>query len=214
MDHTTSNKPAYTVAILILVISLYFVNYEGLSKVEEKTKPCPMSGASWIPRLELLGLNQSRIVKRCSPNYSDVVKVETWHWDIRLTELTPQVYNGECRNTPEVVVIAGSSEDVAEVVKFVRDQELELSVRSGGHSYACTSSRVMQHIRLVTGNMSSLWHWCCFQQGGVQLDLRGLNLIKLIETNASSTGSSFQLSAVYQTIILMTRLGCEAGTWG
>ena len=77
MDHTTSNKLAYTVAILILVISLYFVNYEGLSKVEEKTKPCPVSGASWIPRLELLGLNQSRIVKRCSPNYSDVVKVET-----------------------------------------------------------------------------------------------------------------------------------------
>ena len=142
IDHTTSNKPAYSVAILILLISLYFVKYEILSKVEEKTNSCPVSGASWIPRLELLALNQSRIVKRCSHNYSDVVKVETRHWDIKLTELTPQVYNGECRNTPEVVVIAGSSEDVAEVVKFVRDQELELSVRSGGHSYACTSSRV------------------------------------------------------------------------
>ena len=79
IDHTTSNKPAYSVAILILLISLYFVKYEILSKVEEKTNSCPVSGASWIPRLELLALNQSRIVKRCSHNYSDVVKVETRH---------------------------------------------------------------------------------------------------------------------------------------
>ena len=35
-----------------------------------------------------------------------------------------------------------------EVVKFVHNEEVELSVRSGGHSYACTSSRVTQHISI------------------------------------------------------------------
>ena len=41
-----------------------------------------------------------------------------------------------------MVVVARSPEDVAEVVKFVKMEDVELSVRSGGHSYACTSSRV------------------------------------------------------------------------
>ena len=55
-----------------------------------------------------------------------------------------QVYNGECTNRPDVIVEAGSVEDVARIIKFVGDHsdEIELSVRSGGHSYGCTSSRV------------------------------------------------------------------------
>ena len=70
-----SNKPAFIVAILILVISVYFVKYESDSLSEERNTPCQDSDALWISRLELLGLNHSRIVKRCSPNYNDVVKV-------------------------------------------------------------------------------------------------------------------------------------------
>ena len=54
-------------------------------------------------------------------------------------------------STPEVVVIAGSSKDVAEVMKFVRDKEEEHSVRSGGHSYACTS-RVTKHKHISIGH--------------------------------------------------------------
>ena len=71
-----SNKPAYIVAILILVISVYFVKYESDGLSEKRNTPCQDSDALWISRLELLGLNHSRIVKRCSPNYNDVVKVK------------------------------------------------------------------------------------------------------------------------------------------
>ena len=70
-----SNKPAYIVALLILVISVYFVKYESDGFSEKRNTPCQASDALWISRLELLGLNHSRIVKRCSPNYNDVVKV-------------------------------------------------------------------------------------------------------------------------------------------
>ena len=80
-------------------------------------------------------------MSRLSEHYLDItLKLH------RYIDLILKVYNGECRNTPEVVVVAGSSEDVAKVVQFVRDEKVELSVRSGGHSYACTSSRVTQHI--------------------------------------------------------------------
>ena len=83
-----------------------------------------------------------------------------------------QVYNGACTNSPELVVVAGSTEDVAEVVKFVAErEEVELSVRSGGHSYSCTSSRA----------------------GGLQLDLRGLRAVSLLQTGRSSTGWAARL---------------------
>ena len=57
-----------------------------------------------------------------------------------------QVYNGECNNSPDVIVVAGDVADVAKIVKFVRDSsdKIDLSVRSGGHSYGCTSSRVSE----------------------------------------------------------------------
>ena len=90
----------------------------------------------WVRELRNLTLRDSRVVSPQDSDYHSVV----------------QVYNGECHNSPEVVVVAGTREDVAEVVRFVAGTEVELSVRSGGHSYSCTSSRV----------------------GGLQLDLRGL----------------------------------------
>ena len=84
---------------------------------------------------------------------------------------TRQVYNGECINTPDIVVVAGSREDVAEVVRFVVEAGVELSVRSGGHSYSCSSSR----------------------PGGLQLDLRGLSGVELLQTNRSQTGWAARL---------------------
>ena len=71
-----SNKPAYIVALLILVISVYFVKYESDGLSEKRNTPCQESDALWISRLALLGLNQSRVVKRCSLNYNDAVKVK------------------------------------------------------------------------------------------------------------------------------------------
>ena len=54
-----------------------------------------------------------------------------------------------------MVVVARSPEDVAEVVKFVKMEDVELSVRSGGHSYACTSSRVIRPASLDSGILKS-----------------------------------------------------------
>ena len=57
-----------------------------------------------------------------------------------------QVYNGACINEPEAIVVVGDERDAAEAVKFVSEfsqtDDINLSVRSGGHSYGCTSSKV------------------------------------------------------------------------
>ena len=70
MDKSIS--PLYIGAISIIIISFYAVKYESYSENE-----CSESVASWIPKLERLDFNQSRIVKRCSPTYSDIAKVKS-----------------------------------------------------------------------------------------------------------------------------------------
>ena len=67
--------------------------------------------------------------------------------------------------------MAGTREDVAEVVRFVAEAGVELSVRSGGHSYSCSSSRA----------------------SGLQLDLRGLSAVELLQTERSSSGWAARL---------------------
>ena len=54
------------------------------------------------------------------------------------------MYNCACRNEPEAIVVIGDEKDAAEIVKFVRKAKykINISVRSGGHSYSCTSSKV------------------------------------------------------------------------
>ena len=42
---------------------------------------------------------------------------------------------------PAVIVRAATTEDVAVAVNFARRNQLQFSVRSGGHSYTCTSLR-------------------------------------------------------------------------
>ena len=48
------NKPAYIVAISILVISVYFVQYENDSLSEKRNTLCQDSDALLISRIELL----------------------------------------------------------------------------------------------------------------------------------------------------------------
>ena len=69
------------------------------------------------------------------------------------------------------MVVVGSKEDVARVVRFVGERKVWLSVRSGGHSYSCTSSR----------------------SEGLQLDMRGLRSVELVQTERSSTGWAVRL---------------------
>ena len=51
------------------------------------------------------------------------------------------VNNRACVARPAVIVRAATTEDVAVAVNFARRNQLQVSVRSGGHSYTCTSLR-------------------------------------------------------------------------
>ena len=52
------------------------------------------------------------------------------------------VHNGLCEDIyPEFVAIPRSTKDVAILVKVSSILHLPLSVRSGGHSYTCTSTK-------------------------------------------------------------------------
>ena len=53
--------------------------------------------------------------------------------------LLVQVMNAACTARPAVIVVPNTSEDVAAVVRAASSSGLELSVRSGGHSYTCTN---------------------------------------------------------------------------
>jgi len=76
------------------------------------------------------------------------------------------VINKACRNRPVVIVVPKNTEDVAKAVTFAVKYGLQLSVRSGGHSYTCTSVK----------------------EGGMHIDLRRLNKIQLVSTKESPTG--------------------------
>ena len=68
------------------------------------------------------------------------------------------VHNGLCDNWPDVLVVVAGEEDVVAAVRLVGQHGLQLSVRSGGHSYACQSSR----------------------RGGLQLDMRRMAGVSLV----------------------------------
>lgn len=50
------------------------------------------------------------------------------------------VHNGLCKHIfPDVIVTPLTTEDVSVIVKIARAYHQEISVRSGGHSFTCTS---------------------------------------------------------------------------
>jgi FAD/FMN-containing dehydrogenase len=72
------------------------------------------------------------------------------------TEAT-SIWNGMITRRPSVVVRAASTDDVVRTVTFARDNELELSVRGGGH------------------NIAGL----CLTDGGLMLDLSPLRTVRV-----------------------------------
>ena len=77
------------------------------------------------------------------PDYEDRRKVSQGGREVRrchvCTVLLVQVMNAACTARPAVIVVPNTSEDVAAVVRAASSSGLELSVRSGGHSYTCTN---------------------------------------------------------------------------
>ena len=81
-------------------------------------------------------------------------------------ETARAIHNNACCQRPILIVRPWGDKDVSRVVQFTVRHKLELSVRSGGHSYTCTS----------------------LKDGGVHLDLRTLNKVQLVKTKRSRTG--------------------------
>lgn len=70
-------------------------------------------------------------------------------------ETARPVHNGACRFIfPLLIVKPLNTEDVATTVRIASKYGIELSVRSGGHSYQCTGTKVIS--RIISR--------CCFKQ--------------------------------------------------
>ena len=77
------------------------------------------------------------------------------------------VHNGLCTHLyPDWIVVPERTEDVVEIVKITNKYKEPISIRSGGHSFTCTSTR----------------------QGGVHLDMRKMNRVALAGPNMAILG--------------------------
>ena len=55
-------------------------------------------------------------------------------------EIRRKVSNGLCQSIfPDLVVVPKSTDDVSKIVQIARRYNVSISIRSGGHSFICTS---------------------------------------------------------------------------
>ena len=82
---------------------------------------------------------------------------DAYHQGEHMFDVYRLTKNGECNHIkPWAIVRPKDTKDVSTVIKVIRKLNLPISVRSGGHSYICQSTRA----------------------GTVQIDLRRLNIVK------------------------------------
>merc|ERR1719295_144175 len=65
-------------------------------------------------------------------------------------EATRKVMNAACKAEPVVIVVPKTERDISTILKTAAKYKMEISVRSGGHSYTCTN----------------------IKEGGVHIDMR------------------------------------------
>merc|ERR1712168_832461 len=82
-----------------------------------------------------------------------------------------KVMNAACTARPAVIVVSNFDQDVSFIIRAVRANNMELSIRSGGHSYTCTN----------------------IKEGGVHMDMRSFNKMEMIDTSLSPTGKALKL---------------------
>ena len=100
-----------------------------------------------------------------APDYKEIAKVikATTHANAYLKgapmyEKKREVKNGLCwYMRPDVVVVPKSTEDVSKIIKICRHYKVPISVRSGGHSYICGSTR---EGKLIHWHEAWLLHSC------------------------------------------------------
>ena len=72
-------------------------------------------------------------------------------------ETARAVHNGACRNIfPLLILKPLETEDIAAAVRFAVKYGLEISVRSGGHSYQCLGTKVRQFQCTVVQGVTKL----------------------------------------------------------
>merc|ERR1719285_1625322 len=54
-------------------------------------------------------------------------------------EATRKVMNAACKAQPAVIVVPKTEQDISTILKTATKYNMEISVRSGGHSYTCTN---------------------------------------------------------------------------
>merc|ERR1712227_468935 len=82
-----------------------------------------------------------------------------------------KVMNAACTARPAVIVVPNTEMDISNILKAASANNMEVSVRSGGHSYTCTN----------------------LKQGGVHIDMRNFNTMKLERTSQSPSGVLLRL---------------------
>lgn len=58
--------------------------------------------------------------------------------------------NAACTAKPAIIVVPNTERDISTILKMAKKNNMEISVRSGGHSYTCTN----------------------LKEGGVHIDMR------------------------------------------
>merc|ERR1719312_513637 len=82
-----------------------------------------------------------------------------------------KVMNAACTARPAVIVVPNFDQDISFIIRATKANNMELSIRSGGHSYTCTN----------------------IKEGGVHMDMRSFNKMEMVDTTLSPTGKALKL---------------------
>jgi len=82
-----------------------------------------------------------------------------------------KVMNAACTARPAVIVVPNTERDIAVILQAARAENMEVSIRSGGHSYTCTN----------------------IKEGGIHIDMRSFTAMEMVRTGQSDTGLALRL---------------------
>ena len=99
----------------------------------------------YIALLSLTGLSLADIFSSLAGQSGQVLAPSHPQYEERR-----KVMNAACTDKPAVIVVPNSEADVSIILKAAKANNMEISVRSGGHSYTCTN----------------------LKEGGVHIDMR------------------------------------------
>ena len=114
-----------------------------------------LAGTSWCSLMSRLSAQSGLVLSPTSPGYEERRKV----------------MNAACTAQPAVIVVPNTERDISVLLEVARLEGLEVSVRSGGHSYTCTN----------------------IKEGGLHIDMRNFDQLEMVRTAQSDTGLALKL---------------------